>query len=1137
MLANFVFSFDVAATANDDAYTVTPHLTYVSPTGVRANDDPATVTITGFGDTIGTANGTIPNGTNFIDVAGAGRVILNADGTFTFYPDAGVSTGTFSFFYTIAGGDTAEVELTFDGQELIWFVNLATPTLCIIPNNIGTQACPDSDTTLIAAQDTANDTIFFAQAVADYFCEPLTLEIGGRVAGDGSTSTLSAISGVTPVAGSSLPTFTGTHPVLNNAPGDCITLSSDNRIDGITIRDTTGYAIASAVNIGTTIINRTNIIGTGGILNLTGGGIINAAFGTLSSSSHTGRVINLTNMAGAINNTGGAISNSANSDTIAVTGGTVSLTLFSTVSKTDGTGSLLNVAAGHNTGTLNFLSGISHSSAAGSGVQFNDADGNYIVNGNLNISAGTAGVRIDNGSSGTMTFVSVGSSITNVTGVSFRINSSTAAVDYNGSITHTASAANGILIVDSTGTISFDGNVQIGTVANPMVSAVGVLLNNTGVVNLISFANLNIITGSPSAPGSQAFVSEISGRIAVTTGNIRCDGDIGAGNHCFDVSNTTSDGVTFATLYADHYDAGEAGGAIFLNNTSGTFTFQENLGLTGLNTILIHATNFGTLNFGTVTPGLMELNGAAAVDINNGTINFTASRISVFSGATNGIVLQNTTGTFTVAGDGGGAANGSGGLIDNTSNDAVVLNNTAGLISLNYMIIEDVGNMAGGFNTLTGHNAIDGVNVNGGLSLNRTIIRRISDQAIFGGTFGSPDTATVWNGLNITNSIIENTNRYHVAGIGDANNEGMIRILGIRGTVNITNSTLQDGAEMLDFFVTTGTLNLTVTASTFNRSYKEFTSGGLASVGNHCIDVVVQGAGNANVVVGSRTVPANGNDFLNCRIGSIRVVNDTLSTGNTTFIASNNSFVSNDHSSGFGGDFDFPQGGVLAMILGTGAIDVIIEDNYFDEITNASGGVGQLSLSIDNGTMQARVIDNTFDTPGNAPWWVIARGGTGRVEFVDNTVIQGFFTCPDASCAGGYFGPGLRSLFDVQNGSTLNVTMDNNIMAEHDTGFDPGQTVEFRALAGANTLCVALTDNQSPDGYSLEHFAGTFNLDNGADAFTGACSAAQCQTVLQTNNNRGGAGVGTTNPPFVNVLGTVNVVNATCPTPTGGIFP
>jgi methionine-rich copper-binding protein CopC len=1139
MVANFVFSFDVPATANDDAYTVTPHLTFNSPVSVRNNDDPAnTIAITGFGDTIGNANGTTPNGTNFITIAGAGRVYLNADGTFVFYPDAGISTGTFSFFYTITGGDTAEVELTFDGQELIWFVNIATPTLCIIPNNIGTQACPDSDTTLIGAQDTANDTIYFAEAISDYFCEPLVLETGGRIAGDGSTSTLSAISGVTPVLGSSLPIFTGTHPILNNAVGDCITLSSNNNIDGITIRDTTGYAIASAVNIGTSTINRTNIIGTGGILNLTGGGTLTANFGTLSSNSHTGRVINLTNMAGTITNPGGgAITNASATDTIVVNGGTISLTTFSTIAKTASAGAVLTVTGGHNTGTLNFLSAVSHSSGSGSGVQFSDADGTYIFNGNLNISAGT-GVNIMNNSAGTMTFVSAGSSISGVNGISFRVNNSTATVDYNGSITHTSQANRGIEIIGGTGTISFDGNVTIGL----MTLAEGVFLDNTGNANAITFANLNITTGTQSGVSSQAFVSQTSGRIAVTTGTLNCEGDLGGDTHCFDVSNTTSDGVTFASISSDHDDIGERGGAIFLNNTPGSFTFQDYPVMTGFNAIIIHATNFGTLNINTSTMGAVSTSNRAVVNINTGAMGISLGSVSMTSAVANAMLIQNTTGTFTVTGDGGVVANGSGGTIANTTADAIQLDTTAGLISLNYMIIQDIGDMTGAMNTRSGHDAIQGLNVNGGLSLNFAIIRRISDQAIHGGIYGSPDTFTVWNGLSITNSVIEDTNRYHVADFGDANNEGMIRILGIRGTVTITNSILRRGAEMLDFFVNAGTLNLTVTGSTLQHSYKEFTSGVLASVGNHCIDVTVQG-GNVNMVVGSRTVPADGNDFLNCRLGSIRVGHDPASTGNITFIAGNNSLVVNDHSSGIGGDFDFPQGGVVAFSLGAGTIDVIIEDNYFDEITNASGGTGQLTLSMNAGTMQARVIGNTFDTPGNGPWWVVARGGNATVEFVDNTVIQGFFACPDTSCEdflpppGGYNGPGLRTLFDVQNGSTLNVTMTNNTMAQHDTGYDPGQTVEFRALAGANTMCVSLTDNESPDGYSLEQFAGTFNLDNGVDAFTGVCSAAQCQAVLNSNGNTGAGGVGTAAPPFVNVLGTVNVVNTTCPTPTGFPFP
>ncbi|HRF98912.1 MAG TPA: hypothetical protein PLZ51_27065, partial [Aggregatilineales bacterium] len=124
---DYVITFTTQSIAVDDAYTVTPHLTYTSPTGVRNNDNPANTTaITGFGPTLGTANGTAPNGTNFITAGGAGgRVILNPDGTFIFYPDAGDDNtdGTVTFFYTITGGDTAQVTLTFEAEEFVWFVD------------------------------------------------------------------------------------------------------------------------------------------------------------------------------------------------------------------------------------------------------------------------------------------------------------------------------------------------------------------------------------------------------------------------------------------------------------------------------------------------------------------------------------------------------------------------------------------------------------------------------------------------------------------------------------------------------------------------------------------------------------------------------------------------------------------------------------------------------------------------------------------------------------------------------------------------------------------------------------------------------------------------------------------------------
>jgi hypothetical protein len=253
-------------------------------------------------------------------------------------------------------------------------------------------------------------------------------------------------------------------------------------------------------------------------------------------------------------------------------------------------------------------------------------------------------------------------------------------------------------------------------------------------------------------------------------------------------------------------------------------------------------------------------------------------------------------------------------------------------------------------------------------------------------------------------------------------------------------------------------------------------------VGNHSVDVTVQGAGNATIVIGDRNNATLGNVFLNGRLGSLRVLNDANATGTISATVGRNTFRSNDHSSGVfcnpgctSADFDFPQAGVLLGSLGTTAstFDAVVDNNLFDEATNASGGVGQLTLAMTRSVWQALVTNNTFRIPGNAPWFMRADGNTttAKVSFLNNTGVRGFFNCPDVSCAGGYFGPGLRALADVQNGGRLDLTIDGDDFAEHDAGFDPGQTFEGRALnvGAANALCLNLRNNTAPDGYSLEH--------------------------------------------------------------------
>jgi hypothetical protein len=567
---------------------------------------------------------------------------------------------------------------------------------------------------------------------------------------------------------------------------------------------------------------------------------------------------------------------------------------------------------------------------------------------------------------------------------------------------------------------------------------------------------------------------------------------------------------------------------------------------TGLSGGAVSGVSVSEVNVTTTTGTAVNFSGT------DGTITL---RSVTHNGNNTAIVLTNTgPGPFSVTGTGTTA--GSGGTIQNiVGADAIVLDNTAGPITLKNMIVQDISaatDATAAQNTRSGVDAISGVNVNGGLTLDNTTIRRISDNAIFGGTFGTPDLATVWNGLTIANSTIEDTNRFHVTSKGDANNEGAVRILGIRGTVNVTNSLFQRGAEFLDFFVTAGTLNMTVTGSQFLNAYKEFTAADLsplASVGLHGVDVTVQGSANASVVIGDRSNAALGNSFLNGRLASVRVVSDAGATGAVSVTLGHNTFRSNDHSSGVActpvcasADFDFPQAGVLLASLGTttATFDAIVDNNLFDEATNASGGVGQLTLSMTRSVWQALVTNNTFRIPGNASWFLRADGNptTAKVKFLNNTGIKGFFSCPDASCGGGYDGPGLRTLADVQNGGNLDLTIDGDDFAEHDTGFDPGQTFEARVgIAGAaTTACVNLQNNTAPDGYSLEQLNPGHTLNVFTPGGSGTCTApgspGNCQNALNANNNTGGTNNPNTAPPFVNVVGTVNVAAVACQVPS-----
>jgi large repetitive protein len=593
------FSFQVAPEAADDSYTVTPQLTFVSPAGVRANDNPADSSpITGFGATLGAANGTVPNGTNFITAGGAGgRVTLNADGTFTFLPDAGDSAPqTATFFYTIAGGDTAQVTLTFEAEELVWFVDGAPSATTCTGANAGAQACPAATLAVVAALDTANDTIFVADGT---YIAGITLENGEKLVGDGASTTLATISGVSPVAGSSFPAFSGTPPLLNGA-ATAITLGSGNTLRGLNVGDATTVKVSGS-GFGTLAVSEVTLSGTGQALALTTG-TLSATFAAITSTSGANN-ISLTGVGGTLVINGGALSG-ATGASFSVSGGSVTATYSGDITQAN-SAALVSVSGGHGTGTLTFQSG-TLSATSGTGIQLDNADGAYVFNGTTTLSGGDAGVDIVNGSGGNVTFGN-GASITNPSGTAFNVSGGGGTVSYGGTISKNNAGRLADIQSRSGGSVTLAGNLSC------LTPCTGInVSSNTGGTVAFSGTSKSLSTGANNAV---TLASNTGATVNFTGGGLAI---------------TTSAGAGFSAT---------GGGTVTVQGSSNTIVSTTG---TALN---IANTNIGASN---VTFQSISANGAASgIVLNNtgagGGLTVTGNGSSAVGGNNSGGTIQNTT--------------------------------------------------------------------------------------------------------------------------------------------------------------------------------------------------------------------------------------------------------------------------------------------------------------------------------------------------------------------------------------------------------------------------------------------------------------------------------------------------------------
>jgi hypothetical protein len=476
-------------------------------------------------------------------------------------------------------------------------------------------------------------------------------------------------------------------------------------------------------------------------------------------------------------------------------------------------------------------------------------------------------------------------------------------------------------------------------------------------------------------------------------------------------------------------------------------------GLT-INTTGSGATGLSGASVGAFTASDASVLGSGrAVSLSNGALNATFHTLSSSGGVT-GITLSNTTGTFTVTGD--GATAGTGGTLSGGSPN-VSLSSAAG-ISLNHMVIQN-----GGTNGITG--------------------------------------ATV-SGLTLHDVTVQNN--------GNVTGEHGASFTELTGTVTVSNSTFTGAAD--DNFVVTntgGTLGLTVTASTFsnNSSTVAGENDGLLLKANNTSSITAN-------VSGSTFTANRGDHFQAAAANSanlnITFDNNTLSGGNASPLGQGITINAATGVPGYSGSVTYSitnnhiTGAILSAIitsLGTSSaaatMSGVITGNTIGNATAASGSVQAFGIDVEqhgNGTHSVRVQNNTIQHVNDRGIFVLVTDGNGaaNVNVFNNTV----------SAIDGAFG---REGFYVEAGATT-----TNVF-----GLTDNQTVCV-GVGGSGLANTLAHGTGSTDEFRLrQRFNTTIRLPGYAG---GAADTAAVIAFVSGNNNAaaGSATVSGTGGGFTN---------------------
>jgi hypothetical protein len=573
---------DITVQPVNDPPTRTPAPTYTGNANLTLTvPDGASDLLTGATDPDGTAvsvlAATLTSTVAAVTATTAddNNVTVNADGSFTYRPVAGF-VGNDTFIYQIEDSGTPLPAVTTNvvatitvndldgagaGNSVLWFIDEDA----IDSANLGTQGDPFRS---LAAFNTANtgtgnnpantDFIFIDDDAggddngdgAGTYGGGITLRANQKLIGDGSSSTLAAITGITLGSFNDLDAFSSNRPNISGG----ITLNTGNTLRGLNAGNNAGGFSITGGAVGNLTISEASVNNTsGGGFNVGTSGALNVVLDSLSSNGGTNGV-NLTNTTGTFTANGGTIT-SPTGAAFNISGGSVNTTYAGSITQANNEAAV-SLAGGH-TGTATFQTGTINATN-GTGLQFNNADGTYNFNGTTTLNGGDAGIDIIGGSGGTFAF-SANTSINNPSGIAYNEDTSTANVTYNGTITKTNNANNAVNINAKTGgTTTFNGQIT-GTTTT--ANAIDLTNNTGGTVNFTGALALNTTSGIGFNATGAGPAATTGGTVSATGTNNTIASTTGT---ALNVVNTTisASGLTFRSISSNGGTNG-----IVLNNT------------------------------------------------------------------------------------------------------------------------------------------------------------------------------------------------------------------------------------------------------------------------------------------------------------------------------------------------------------------------------------------------------------------------------------------------------------------------------------------------------------------------------------------------------------------------------------------